>query len=102
MAAAFTCPSPLELSVHGMLFLPHSVTEGPMIIRQADSDDRINEVANDIEDLKTTVEELQSDPTSDIDSDALGRLGNALDEAVGATDELEDQQDEGDAPLTKE
>ena len=73
-----------------------------MTIRLADSDDRINEVANDIEDLKTTVEELQSDPTSNIDSDALDRLENALDEAVGATDELEDQQDEGDAPLTKE
>jgi hypothetical protein len=73
-----------------------------MTIRQADSDDRINEVANDIEDLKTTVEALQSDPTSNIDSGALDRLGNALDDAVGATDELEDQQDEADAPESKE
>ena len=69
-----------------------------MTIRQANSDDRINEVANDIEDLKTTVEELQIDPPSDIEPDSLDRLGNALDDAVDATDELEDQQDEADAP----
>ena len=73
-----------------------------MTIRQADSDDRINEVASDIQDLNTTVEELQSDPPSDIDPDSLDRLKNALDDAVDATDELEDQQDEADAFQPKE
>ena len=69
-----------------------------MTTRQTDSDDKINEVANDIENLKTTVEELRNDPSSDIAPDPLKRLENALDDAVGATDELEDQQDEADAP----
>ena len=73
-----------------------------MTIRQADSDDRINEVASDIQDLNTTVEELQNDPPSDIDPDSLDRLKNALDDAVDATDELEDQQDEADAFQPKE
>jgi hypothetical protein len=69
-----------------------------MAIWQADGDDQLNEVAADIEDLKTTVEELQSDPCSDIDPDSLDRLKNALDNAIDVTDELEDQQDEADAP----
>ena len=103
MAAAFTGPSPLELSVRGMLLASHTHgTEGPMTIRQADSDDRINEVASDIQDLNTTVEELQNDLPSDIDPDSLDRLKNALDDAVDATDELEDQQDEADAFQPKE
>ena len=73
-----------------------------MTTRQADNDDKINEVANDIENLKTTVEELRSDPSSDIDPDPLARLENALDDAVDATGELEDQQDVADAPKPKE
>ena len=73
-----------------------------MTARQADSDDRIDEVANDIEDLKTTIEELQSDPQSDIDREALDRLENALEDAVAATDQLEDQQDDATAFPSKE
>ena len=73
-----------------------------MTTSQADSDDPINEVASDIEDLKTTVEELQNDPPSDIDPDSLDRLENALDDAVDATAELEDQQDEADVHQPKE
>ena len=73
-----------------------------MTTRQADNDDKINEVANDIENLKTTVEELRSDPSSDIDPDPLARLENALDDAVDARGELEDQQDVADAPQPKE
>lgn len=73
-----------------------------MTTRQADSDNTINEVASDIEDLKTTVEELQSDPPSDIDPSSLDRLENALDDAVDATAALEDQQDGADAPHPKE
>ena len=73
-----------------------------MTTRQADNDDKINEVANDIENLKATVEELRSDPSSDIDPDPLARLENALDDAVDATGELEDQQDVADAPQPKE
>ena len=64
-----------------------------MTIKQADCDDQINEVANDLEDLKTTVEELQSDPPSDIDPHSLDRLKDALDDAVDASEELEDQQE---------
>jgi hypothetical protein len=73
-----------------------------MTTKQADNDDKINEVANDIENLKTTVEELRNDPSSDIDPDPLARLENALDDAVDATGELEDQQDVADAPQPKE
>jgi hypothetical protein len=73
-----------------------------MATRQADNDDKINEVANDIENLKTTVEELRNDPSSDIAPDPLERLEHALDDAVDATDELEDQQDVADATRPKE
>jgi hypothetical protein len=73
-----------------------------MTIRQADSEDQINEIANDLEDLKTTVEELQNDPPSDIDPNSLGGLKNALDDAVDATDELEEQQEQADEPQPKE
>jgi hypothetical protein len=73
-----------------------------MTIRQADSEDQINEIANDLEDLKTTVEELQNDPPSDIDPNSLDGLKNALDDAVDATDELEEQQEQADEPQPKE
>jgi hypothetical protein len=73
-----------------------------MTTRQADNDDKINEVANDIENLKTTVEELRNDPSSDLDPNPLKRIENALDDAVDATDELEDQQDKADEARPKE
>ena len=72
-----------------------------MAIRQTDSDDQINEIADDLQDLKTNVEELQTDPPAHIDPDSLDGLKNALDEAVGATDELEEQQEQADAPPPK-
>jgi outer membrane murein-binding lipoprotein Lpp len=57
-----------------------------------DDQDRVDELASDLEDLNTTVEELQADQVTPR-SDALGRLKTALDQAIEATDDLEDLDD---------
>ena len=73
-----------------------------MATRQPGNDDEINEIATDLEDLKTTVEELQTDPPADMDPDALDRIKGALDVAVDATDDLEEEQEDANAPKPKE
>lgn len=60
-----------------------------------DQDDNIEEIVSDLDDLKTTVEELRSDPPDGIDPGSLERLENALDKASAATDELEEQKESG-------
>ena len=73
-----------------------------MTIRQAGSDDEISEIATDLEDLKTNVEELQTNSPPDIDPGALDRVKGALEDAIDATDELQEQQEEANAPQPKE
>ena len=67
-----------------------------------DGEDTINELADDLEDLKTTVEELHADPPADVDPDTLQRVQGALQDARDATAELEDQLEEGGTPVPKE
>ena len=65
-----------------------------MSIRQSDSQDRIDEIADNIRDLRTNVEELQSEPPADLDTESLKRLRGALEHAVDASDRLEDDLEE--------
>ena len=59
-----------------------------------DDEDKINDLTSDLEDLKTTVEELQVDPPKNVDAESLQAVKAALQQASDATDEIEDQQDE--------
>jgi hypothetical protein len=68
----------------------------------ADGDEKLDELTSSLEDLKTTVEELQQDPPADVDPASLDRLDDALADAIAATDELEDQQEEANPLAPKE
>ena len=67
-----------------------------------DNDEKLNELTSSLEDLKTTVEELEIDPPADVDPASLNRVKDALEDAVSATDDLEDRQEEANAPAPKE
>jgi outer membrane murein-binding lipoprotein Lpp len=58
----------------------------------SDDQEKIDELASDLDDLNTTVEELQANQVVPR-SHALGRLKTALEQATEATDELEDLDD---------
>ena len=60
----------------------------------SDDVDRINDLTSDLEDLKTTVEELQVDPPANVDAESLQAVKAALQQATDATDAIEDQQEE--------
>ena len=60
----------------------------------SDDEDKINNLTSDLEDLKTTVEELQDDPPTNVDAESLQAVKAALQQASEATDEIEDQQEE--------
>jgi len=68
----------------------------------SDNDEKLNELTSSLEDLTTTVEELEIDPEADFDPASLNRVKDALEDAVAATDDLEDQQEEADARAPKE
>jgi hypothetical protein len=54
--------------------------------------DSIDFIANDIDELKTTVEEVAEDATGGT-KDALGKLARKLEEAKDVADDLEDAKD---------
>ena len=58
-----------------------------------DDEDKINDLTSDLEDLKTTVEELQVDPPMNVNAKSLEAVKAALQQASDATDEIEDQQE---------
>ena len=60
----------------------------------ARKDEHIDELASDLDDLKTSVEELQADRPENLDPASLRRLEDALDHASDATNELEDQNED--------
>jgi hypothetical protein len=68
----------------------------------SDSDEKLDELTSSMEELKTTVEELQIDPPANVAPAALERVKDALEDAVAATDELEERQEEANAPSPKE
>ena len=67
-----------------------------------DDDDKINDLTSDLEDLKISVEELQIDPSTNVDPESLEALKGALQQATDATDEIEDQEEERTAPEHKD
>ena len=60
----------------------------------SNADDNIDEIATDLDDIKTSVEELQVEPHAGVDPASIERLKNALERASDATAELEDQKEE--------
>jgi len=56
------------------------------------SPDRIDEVANELDELKTTVDELAEDPPDHVKTRTIDTLKRALDEASEAADDLENQK----------
>ena len=61
---------------------------------QHDKDDRVGELATDLDDLALNVEELQVDPPPHVDQAQLDTIKKALEEASDATDELINEQTE--------
>ncbi len=57
-----------------------------------DQRDTADEVVNDLDDLKTAVEELQEDAPADA-RPAFDKLRSALEDASDAADEIEDRND---------
>jgi hypothetical protein len=55
--------------------------------------DRIDELANDIDELKTAAEELEENPPVNVQLHTIDVLKEALEIAGDAADELEDQKD---------
>jgi hypothetical protein len=53
----------------------------------------VDEVASDLDDLTTRVEELEVDPATNEHSKELGRLREALDDASDAADAVEENMD---------
>ena len=52
---------------------------------------KVEELASDLDDLATTVDELQIDPSLEPDSANLHKLERALEDATDATDALDQQ-----------
>ena len=67
--------------------------EGFMRHIPGDDADKINDLTSDLEDLKTTVEELQVDPPPNVNAESLQAVKAALQQATDATDAIEDQQE---------
>jgi outer membrane murein-binding lipoprotein Lpp len=59
----------------------------------SDSKRKIEQVAADLDDLATTVEELEIDTTVQSSEPELRRIKNALEEASDATDALDEDVD---------
>ena len=54
---------------------------------------KIDELASDLDDLTTTVEELEIEATNEADADELRRLQHALEKASDAADVVDDNDD---------
>ena len=59
-----------------------------------DKQDRLGQLATELDDLALNVEELQVDPPPHIDQAHLDTIKTALEEASDATDELINEQTE--------
>jgi hypothetical protein len=55
--------------------------------------DRIDDIANDLDDLKLSVDELKADPPLDVEPKTIDSLGRALEDATEAANDLENQKD---------
>ena len=64
-----------------------------MNIHASDDQDKLDELVSGLEELKTTVEELEMEPTPSITPARLKRVKEALDQANEETDKMEEDQD---------
>jgi hypothetical protein len=89
----FTETSLLELAIRAMLRVP---SEEHTMARPQDNDDKVDELTSGLDELKTTVEELQIDTATDIGAGRLEAVKSALEEASEAADEIEEERDSDD------
>lgn len=54
--------------------------------------DKIDEVADGLDDLTTTLEEVEDNPPSDVDRRTIQKLKDTLEEATSIADDLEEQK----------
>jgi hypothetical protein len=59
----------------------------------ASNSDKIDDIADGLDDLKTSVEELAEDPPKDAHGETIRKLKDAIEKAIDTSDELEDTQD---------
>ena len=59
----------------------------------ASDPDKIDEIADAVDDVRTTVDELGDDPPDSVKPSTLQKLHDPVDKAADAADELEDTQD---------
>jgi hypothetical protein len=88
-----TFASPLELAFAGKIdgFIKAiRGWRGPM---NSDPDDTIREIVADLEDIHTSVEELQIDPPDGVNPESFEELETVLEQAAEIADELEEQDE---------
>jgi len=59
----------------------------------SDQSRRIDELTADLDEAKTTVDELEDNPPADVQIEAVQKLKSVLEQATDAADELENQKD---------
>jgi hypothetical protein len=62
----------------------------------ASDPDKIDDVAEGLDDIKTTVEEIEDDPPAHVNPKTIRELKDALKDASGLVDDLEDDQERSD------
>ena len=63
---------------------------GPM---GSNKSDKVDEVASGIDEVKTTMDELASDPPAGVEAETMNTVKRALASAGKAADEMEEQKD---------
>ncbi len=58
----------------------------------SDRTDRVDELANDLDEIQTTVDELKEDPPHGAKPETIDALHDALEKAREAADDLEDAE----------
>jgi hypothetical protein len=54
--------------------------------------DKLDDVANSLDDLNTTVDELKDEPPRDVEPGSINTLKDAVEKAIDAADDLENQK----------
>ena len=75
-------------------------SEEHTMARTQDDDDKVDELTSGLDELKTTVEELQIETATGIDAGQLETVRSALEQASDAADEIEQERD-CDDPIEK-
>jgi hypothetical protein len=75
-------------------------SEEHTMARTQDDDDKVDELTSGLDELKTTVEELQIETAAGIDAGQLETVRSALEQASDAADEIEQERD-CDDPIEK-